>query len=137
MIQKLLLITVLFTLPETKIPKCHKLPNGRYLVHSSRKYIKDYEIAFRDTFFIKYGPIGDPFKINITWLGACMFRMDDPNLKYNSSDTGSLKIIHDSFGDPCNIELGVESGDTTYFRQTFTGNLHISVDEGYFLRLRK
>lgn len=71
------------------------------------------------------------------WINSYMFRMDDANFKYNNSGDGLLQMLYDSFGDPCIIELQAESGDTTYFRQTFTGNLHISVDEGYFLRLCK
>jgi hypothetical protein len=41
--------------------------------------------------------------------------------------------LNKSFGDQC-IEIQKFNGDSIKFRITYTGNLHVTVDEGYYVK---
>lgn len=54
----------------------------------------------------------------------------------NGTDSvaGPLKLMNDSWGPPC-IELKEVKKDTIRFRTTYSANLHITANEGYFLKM--
>jgi hypothetical protein len=111
-------------------PKCDKLPNGTYWVYFKNSMYDEYKLTITDTSFNQIYKNGDSAKGKVSWLYSCKFRLE--YFKYDSIQ-GPLKIIYDSWGKPC-IELNDVRGDTIMFRTTHPGNLHVTVNEGYFVK---
>ena len=114
---------------------CDKLKNGTYLVrHTSNNGAIDYqltvngkecEIKLNDTLNIKG---------TLNWIDNCLLKLEPQVM--TQQDTSSLsKKLYSSFGNPC-LEIKETKGDSTFFRTTWTGNLHITINEGYFLKLK-
>jgi hypothetical protein len=113
---------------------CDKLPNGKYLVHFTQGAYKDYRIKIQDSTFVQYSNRHDSAYGKINWIYKCTFSMKFSTKNDVDSVAGPLKVIHDSWGLPC-IELKEVKKDTIEFRTTYSGNLHITVNEGYFLKM--
>jgi|GEM_PF-2479915 len=113
---------------------CDKLPKGNYRVHFTEGYEADYRIKIIDSNFVKYLNSGDSILGKIHWLGDWEFRMDPDKKSSADSIHGPLKLMYDSWGEPC-IEIKKVNGDTIKFRTTFPHNLHITQNEGYFIKV--
>lgn len=113
---------------------CDKLTNGKYLVHFTEGGGQDYKLSIRDSTFVKYSDGHDTTYGKISWIYKCIFRMKYSSKNDLDSMTGPLKAINDSWGPPC-IELRNIKKDTIEFRTTYSGNLHITVNEGYLLKI--
>jgi len=113
---------------------CGKLPNGKYLVHFTKGAYKDYRINIQDSTFVQYFNRHDSAYGKIKWIYKCTFSMKFSTKNGMDSIAGPLKLIHDSWGPSC-IELKDVKKDTIQFRTTYSGNLHITVNEGYFLKM--
>src|SRR5689334_18137809 len=112
--------------------KFEKLPDGTYTAYFKDSLYKDYQLTIADSIFTQSYKNGHSFKGKVSWLFNCMFRLE--YFKYDSIQ-GPLKTIYESWGNPC-IELEDVRGDTIIFRTTHPGNLHITVNEGYFVKLK-
>jgi hypothetical protein len=110
--------------------KCDKLPNATYSVYLNSNLYQDYRLTIADSLFSQVYKNGDSSKGKVNWLYNCKFRLE--YFKYDNIQ-GPLKTIYDSWGKPC-IELKDVRGDTITFRTTHPGNLHITVNEGYFIK---
>lgn len=113
---------------------CDKLTNGKYLVHFTEGVGRDYKLSIRDSTFVKYSGGHDSTYGKIRWIYKCIFRMKFSSKNDLDSVTGPLKVINNSWGLPC-IELRNVKKDTIEFRTTYSGNLHITVNEGYLLKI--
>ena len=113
---------------------CDKLSNGKYLVHFTQGVGKDYRIKIRDSTFVQYFSSRDSACGKIDWIYKCLF-----NMKYSKQNSIDPLVyanpaIVESWGLTC-IELNEVKKDTIGFRTTYSGNLHITINEGYFLRM--
>lgn len=131
-----LLTCLFFSYSLTYWENCNKLSNGSYRVHFSNPIFKDFQLNISDSTFVAYTESKDSSLGKIRWIYDCIFSMDYLYPKMQDSITGPLKLMYDSWGKPC-IELNKVSGDTIYFRTTFPKNLHITYNEGCFMKLRK
>lgn len=113
---------------------CDKLPNGKYLVHFTRGASKDYRINIQDSNFVQYSDSHDSAYGKISWIYKCIFSMKFATKNGTDSVAGPLKLMNDSWGPPC-IELKEVKKDTIRFRTTYSANLHITANEGYFLKM--
>jgi hypothetical protein len=113
---------------------CDKLPNGKYLVHFTLGSTGDYKIRITDSSFVQYFNNGDSVKGKIHWIHDCDFRME--YCKKDKTDTlsATLKLVYDSWGEPY-IELNEVKKDSIKFRTTYPRNLHITANEGYFIKI--
>ena len=111
---------------------CNKLPNGSYLVHFTGGHFEDYHLRTIDNYFVQYFD-HDSASGKINWIYDCIFEMEFFR-KNKDSVSGPLRILYESWGEPC-IELNEVKGDTIRFRTTHSRNLHITINEGYFLRI--
>jgi hypothetical protein len=126
-------IPFLFFLSPGKID-CDKLPNGKYLVHFTQGAYKDYRINIHDSTFVQYSNSHDSVYGKINWIDKCIFSMKFSTKNDMDSVVGPLKLMHASWGSPC-IELKDIKKGTIEFRTTYSANLHITVNEGYFLKM--
>jgi hypothetical protein len=114
---------------------CDKLKNGKYLVrHTSNNGAVDYQLTVngKDCKII----INDTLSIKgtLNWIGQCLLKLEPQVIA--RQDTSSLgKKLYSSFGDPC-FEVKQTKGDSTFFRETWTANLEITINEGYFLKVK-
>jgi hypothetical protein len=73
-------------------------------------------------------------KGKVKWLDNCSLKLEFET--HTNQDTTKLaKKLYQSFGNPI-MEMKATRGDTTFFRTTSTSNLHITINEGYFLRIK-
>jgi hypothetical protein len=82
--------------------------------------------------FEQISKIGDTTKGKLKWLYNCIVMLD--HLDKENIDTIGLqyKLIK-SFGRPC-LELTAKNKDTINFRTTYSGNLHITINQGIIAR---
>ena len=73
-------------------------------------------------------------KGKVHWIGDCSLKLE-PELHLNQDTTELERELYQSFGESF-IEIKATKGDTTFFRTTWTGNLHITINEGYFIRIK-
>jgi len=129
-----LLIFTLLTFFTTK-NRCERLKDGVYLVkHTSSNGAIDYRLSI-------YGEscniqINDTLNVKgkVSWIGDCSLKLE-PEVPIKQDTTELAKKLYQSFGQPF-IKVEVTKGDTTFFRTTWTGNLHITINEGYFLKVK-
>jgi hypothetical protein len=111
------------------------LTNGRYKVHFE-PYFKysDYEIIVNDSSYTKYFK-NDSIEGIIRQLPNNIILLKDIPKIVQPDTNRILKTIHDSFGSEC-IEISKIKNNKFYFRTTYTGNLHITINQGVFKKLR-
>jgi hypothetical protein len=129
---KILLIGICFSFVAPL--DCKLLPNGNYKLKYTFNSESDSQIKIINNTFVQYWNTGDSSKGRINWIYNCMLK-----LQYFSSpqsDTSGLgKLIFHSFGSPC-IELKERKGDTINFRTTYSGNVHVTINEGKLIKLK-
>jgi len=113
-------------------PKCNLLPDGLYKMEFTRNSNETASLVkiICDS-FIQYGVKHGTINGKIKWTYDCTFILDYDKKQVDTSYFGHL--LSKSFGKNC-IELDKASGDTVFFRTTYTGNLHITINEGRFVR---
>ena len=82
--------------------------------------------------FEQVSSIGDTTKGKLKWLYNCIVMLDSAQ-KQNSDTTGLHYKLTKSFGRPC-LELSALTKDSIKFRTTYSGNLHITIDQGLIVR---
>ncbi len=128
---------LLFTLLTSLVTKndCERLSNGVYLVkHTIQNGAVDYKLTINGEFYTIQ--VNDTLKDKgkMSWDGNCYLKLkSEVNEKQDTTDFA--KKLLQSFGEPV-FEVKTTIGDTTFFRNTWTGNLHITNDEGYFLKVK-
>jgi hypothetical protein len=71
-------------------------------------------------------------KGKVIWIDECSLQLNAE--KTVAQDTTTLaKLLYKSFGQPF-IEIKQTRGRKTFFRTTWTGNLHVTINEGCFLK---
>jgi hypothetical protein len=113
------------------------MPNGKYHVkfNGQSKTINPYDIIFQDSLYIIIRSNGDSSTGIVNWLGNFLFQLK-PNQPNPDSLSDLAKFLRKSFGQEC-IEVNelVHVGNTFNFRTTYTGNLHITVNTGQFIKI--
>jgi hypothetical protein len=112
---------------------CDKLKDGVYqAIHTSKNAV-DYTLTIAgDGFIQQNGKMNVKGKVN--WIDNCSLKLI-PEVKIKQDTSELAGKFYKSFGEPF-IQIKATKGDTTYFRTTWTGNLHISLNEGYFLKVK-
>ncbi len=84
---------------------------------------------------MKYLENGDSVKGKFEWIYNCSLRFDS-GIKVNlDSMTEFEKLVQKSFGNSI-VKLEDIHGDTINFRTTYSGNLHITLNQGKLIRLK-
>lgn len=113
---------------------CDKLPDGTYSVKHTLSGMKEYKITINKS---SYSIVTDTSAADVgdvLWLGDCVVKFKPHHtVKVDTTELG--KKLYHSFGEPC-LEFKQVRGDTIYFKKRWSGNLHITIDEGYFLRVK-
>jgi hypothetical protein len=114
---------------------CQTLKDGVYLVkHTSKNGAADYRLT------IVGGncniQVSDTIKVDgkLKWIDNCSLKFE-PSVPIKQDTTELARKLYRSFGEPF-IEIKTTNGDSTFFRTTWTGNLHITINEGYFLKVK-
>lgn len=114
---------------------CEKLKDGTYHVrHTSNNGSLDYRLTIDGkSCNIK---VNDTLNVDgkVKWIDDCTLILElEAAIK---QDTTTLaRKLYKSFGQPF-IKIKETRSDTTFFRTTWSGNLHITINSGYFLRLK-
>jgi hypothetical protein len=131
----LILSSLLFFM---EIKDCKKLTNGNYEV----KYFYAYDSTFvkskieiRDDNFSEFLENGDSSKGKIYWMSHCYFKLNSDVKPDTTNATELSKLLTRSFGESC-FEIKETKGDTTIFRMTHTGGLHITICDGEIIKMR-
>ncbi|WP_207632799.1 hypothetical protein, partial [Foetidibacter luteolus] len=130
----LALCTLSWTTQTSKF-KCKLLPDGKYQIkYTFNSTEKPSIISISKDRFSKCCSFRDTLRGQINWIYDCYFTLKVDGI---SPDTSSElnKLLHRSFGEHC-FELKNSTEDTIFFRTTYTGNVHITVNEGRFVRTK-
>jgi len=120
----------------TTIDRCEYLKNGKYKVKFDSEFpaYSDYELQIYGNTYSKLTKEGEKIKGTLERISDCLFSMDDI-IPEPDSQTELGKTLKSSFGKSC-IEVKSVHGDSIYFRTTYTGNLHITTNEGVLVRMK-
>lgn len=117
---------------------CDVFKNGKYHVtfKSFFKEFKDYEIVINNGIYTQYETTTDSIKGSIESIYKCQLFIFKPSLKIKLDSAGIEvdKLLRKSFGEDC-IEIEQIEGDTIHFRTTYSGNLHITINQGKFIKI--
>ena len=106
--------------------------NGEYLIDFKDEQIADYRININNDEYIKYLP-GSKIEGKIIKLSPELYLFKDKNLGLQVDTTQLGKLINKSLGEQC-VEIKKAQGDKIYFRTTYVGTLHITLNEGMFVK---
>jgi hypothetical protein len=110
-------------------------PNGNYkLKYNNKPNAERYTIRIEDEKYIEYHEKGLMADGKIHWIYNCMFQFNTGEKMLPDPGTIQRKLL-DSFGEQC-FELQRRNNDTVFFRTTYTGNVHITIAEGWFIRIK-
>jgi len=128
--------TLIFTFLAVFVTKnaCKRLKDGLYLAkHTSKNGAVDYMLTISGE--ICNIQVNDTINIKgkVTWIDDCSLKLE-PEAHSKQDTTELARKVYKSFGEPF-IEIKSTNGDTTFFRTTWTHNLHITINEGYFLKV--
>jgi hypothetical protein len=129
----LLILTLLTFL--TSRDDCKRLQDGVYLAkHTSKNGAVDYKLTIAGEICDIH--VNDTLNVKgkVKWISDCSFILE-PAVQKQQDTTELARKLYQSFGQPF-IELKATKADTTFFRTTWTGNLHVTINEGYFVRVR-
>jgi hypothetical protein len=121
----------LFLFPERK--DCEMLPDGHYTLTFSRNPNERIHVKFNDDNFVQYLENGDSVSANIQSISSCLFKLHYLGQSMIATINHLKQQANKSFRDEC-IEIQRISRDTIKFRTTYTGNLHVTVDDGYYIK---
>jgi hypothetical protein len=130
---QVLLFSLFFTGNQFDSPQI--LKNGKYVVNFDPEFkYHDYIIVINNNSYIKYS-YKDTLQGTIQMFGDKYLIFKDV-LTRDQSDTNRIsKMLHDSFGDNC-IEILKTTNNKLYFRTTYIGNLHITINKGKFQKIK-
>ncbi len=143
--KQILIFFILLVLYSFADYRSNKLENGKYKVEIiNRKLINNedsitqvqiiyeiFSIQINDTLFTKIYESGDTIFGKIKYFGENVFIMKDNTAETDTTEVG--KLILKSFGEPC-IEILDKHNDTIFFRTRHLHNLHITINEGKFIK---
>lgn len=113
---------------------CTALSDGRYSLQytfNSSEKLSVLEIDGNNYRKLRQQSIIDSGKVRE--LGNCIYLLKSD--VYTHLDTAGLAgLINRSFGPSC-IEITGTSADTIFFRTTYTGNLHITQNQGQLIKI--
>ncbi|MFI5406668.1 MAG: hypothetical protein ACHQ1D_09175 [Nitrososphaerales archaeon] len=115
--------------------ECELLPDGKYrLEYTLNSTEKPSIISISNDKFSQCCSLGDTLKGKITWIYDCCLTLT-VNGRLLDTSNNLNNMLRRSFGEHC-LELKKATGDSIFFRTTYTGNLHITINEGHFIRLK-
>ena len=115
--------------------KCTLLTDGNYKIkYTFNSTEVDSQIKIKNDNFSQFWNNGDSASGKIKWIYNCIFKFDYLNRAASDTNRPGNQILK-SFGGPC-IELNDKNGDTIFFRTTYTGNLHLTLDKGMFTKIQ-
>ena len=112
------------------------LPNGKYHVKFISPINGGYDITIQDGVYMKYMTNGDSTKGRIYWINNSSFQLKTLQTRADTL-SGLNNFLKKNFGEEL-IELDPlkQIGNNIYnFRTTYTGNLHITINSGQFIRV--
>ena len=113
---------------------CKLLPTGNYIMtYAYNSKESQSRLKIDNDNFEQISNFGDTTKGKLKWLYNCIVMLDYPQ-KENSDTTGLQYKLTKSFGRPC-LELSALSKDTINFRTTYSGNLHITINQGLIVKV--
>lgn len=106
--------------------------NGRYLIDFTADNLADYEIEIKEDEFV-IGSTDAMIKGKIIKYDSDLyiFRNNEKPSTEATSEIG--RLIDKSFGEQC-VAVKRVRGNRIYFRTTYVGNLHVTVNEGVFIK---
>ena len=111
--------------------ECEKLENGKYKIKP--KGFADYELQIDNDDFITTAKDGKQNKGKIIWTSTCVFVLNYEKQKEQTDSLDFFQKIHKGWGQQCFDLAGAKSNK---FRQTWTGNLHVTSSEGRIARVK-
>jgi hypothetical protein len=131
---KVLLVAFLITASSfVKEKNCKLLRDGNYILKFTSGAIEgESKIQVKQSAFKQYWSDGKSRKGKIRWISTCSFILDD-RPKQDASGLG--KLLLNSLGEPCIQLIGIHD-DTITFKTTHPGNVHITISEGQFIRVK-
>lgn len=115
--------------------ECKLLPDGRYkLEYTLNSIERPSIISISNDNFLQCCSLGDTLKGEITWIYDC-FLILKVNGRLPDTSSSVQRMLHRSFGEHC-LELEKVNGDSIFFRTTYLGNVHITINKGQFIRLK-
>jgi hypothetical protein len=119
---------------QRRTPQCKLLPDGKYrLEYTSNSPERPSLISISNEKFLKCCSLGDTLKGEMAWINDCYLILKVNGRRIDTISTVQ-KMLHKSFGEHC-LELEKANGDSIFFRTTYTGNVHITINKGQFIRL--
>lgn len=113
---------------------CDKLSDGTYTVKHTLSGMKQYQITINKSSYSIVTDTSAAETGDIIWLDDCVVKFrSHQTVKEDTTELG--KKLYQSFGEPC-MEFKQVRGDTIYFKKRWSNNLHITLDEGYFFRIK-
>lgn len=114
---------------------CKLLPDGKYRVeYTFNSGDKPSILAISKNRFTQCCSLGDTLRGDINWIYDCYLVLKyDGKMPDTSGDIS--KHLQRSFGGHC-FEFKKAIGDSIFFRTTYRGNVHITINEGRFIRLK-
>lgn len=117
---------------------CGGLDDGQYRVVYNLTTEGAYNLKIKRGKYVQYIVSGDSIQGTIKRISPCLIVLEplisDTKILRPDSLTDIGKKMR-SFGDPC-MELIRKNADTIYFRMTYSGNLHLTCNEGKLIRLK-
>jgi len=141
----ILIVFILLFLCSFTYYQFYKLKNGKYLVviknrnltHNKDNTLSAYitydtfSIKIKDTLYIKNYENGDTLSGSIKYVSENVLIMRDYRVNIDTTEVG--KLLLKSFGEPC-IEFIDKHNDTIFFRTRHLFNLHVTINEGKFIK---
>jgi hypothetical protein len=116
---------------------CKKLQDGQYKVKFKSRYEKpDYTLLVTGDSIQILNKNEKVTKGRIEWLSGCYFKfhLEDDTQKNGKIDSlNNIQSALLTLGEPCYEFLN----EKNEFRETYCGNLHITISEGQIIKLKK
>ena len=126
-------MTTLICSSFTGADDCNKLNDGKYKVAVSTNGYQDFELLIDKKRFTQSFKDGQQSSGTVEWLDCdLVLRYERPKVNLDSLDKFERAIY--LMGDIC-YEMEKTKGRKTKFRLTRTGNRHITINEGRFIKL--
>jgi hypothetical protein len=112
---------------------CKMLPDGHYSLNFASKQEERFHVKVNGDTYAQYSENGDSINARIQSISNCTFKLNYSGQRMAGTINNLKQQLHKSFGEQC-IEIQKVDGDSIKFRITYTGNLHVTVDEGYYVK---
>ena len=120
---------------QVSVFRCKLLPDGKYRFEYTLKPTgKPSILTISKDRFSQCCILGDTLKGDIRWIYDCYFVLKVDG-RVPDTAGGISTLLDRSFGEQC-FELKKASEDTIFFRTTYTGNVHITANEGRLIKIQ-